>query len=35
MKYYTADANALLAWTKTDAKAYLGDIQDKLTNFLK
>ena len=35
MKYYTADANALLAWTKNDATAYLDDIQNKLTNFLK
>lgn len=35
MKYYTADANALLAWTRDDSKKYLEDIQDKLSDFLK
>ena len=35
MKYYTADANALLAWTRDDSKKYLEDIQEKLFDFLK
>lgn len=35
LKYYTADANALLAWTRDDSKKYLEDIQDKLSDFLK
>ena len=35
LKYYTEDANALLAWSRTDSKKYLEDIKQKLENFLK
>ena len=35
LKYYTEDANALLAWSRTDSKEYLEDIKQKLENFLK
>lgn len=35
MKYYTSDANALLAWTRGDAEKYRDDIIEKLTDFLR
>lgn len=35
MKYYTSDANALLAWTRGDAEKYHDDIIEKLTDFLR
>lgn len=35
LKYYTEDANALLAWSRTDSEKYLEDIKQKLENFLK
>ena len=35
LKYYTEDANALLAWSRTDSKKYLEDITQKLEDFLK
>lgn len=34
MKYYTADVNALMAWTRLDAKAYLKDIKKQIEDFL-
>ena len=35
LKYYTEDANALLAWTRFDSERYLADIKNKLQNFLQ
>ncbi len=34
MKYYTADVNALMAWTRPDAEAYLKDIKKQINDFL-
>lgn len=34
LKYYTDNANALLAWTRSDSKKYLADIKNKLKDFL-
>ena len=34
LKYYTDNANALLAWTRSDSKKYLNDIKTKLKDFL-
>lgn len=34
LKYYTDNANALLAWTRSDSNEYLADIKNKLKDFL-
>ena len=35
LKYYTDNANALLAWTRSDSAKYLSDMKNKLEDFLK
>ena len=34
LKYYTIQSNDLLSWGRKDAKAYLGDIKEKIKDFL-